>query len=245
MLACFLGGFIGTLVAKNLGFFWWIGLIAGGFVGFLSYEFKAVIIACKNAWKAVIGIRITKEQWQKFENHLKLYFQDWFSSTMGLYGTIVIGVMLVLCLTDTKYNWVGVGMVMAFFFLCSFLTAYLLFELDVDKKTRKSLLRWNPVRIYCWIVPKYIFLGVVYLIKHTPKFIAEIVKTILRFTKHVFIEIHSEIRLLCGIDAAIGVCIGFFTGGNALIGGIAGAIFGGLNYEIISKRILHLVPIKK
>jgi len=59
----------------------------------------------------------------------------------------------------------------------------------------------------------------------------------------VFIIIHSEIRLLCGVDAVIGAAAGYFTG-SAIIGALAGGLIGVINYEIVSRRVLHLVPTK-
>jgi len=60
-----------------------------------------------------------------------------------------------------------------------------------------------------------------------------------KFIKNIVILIHSEERLLCGVDAAIGSAIGYFTG-NVFIGTLVGGIFGVANYVIVSKRILKL-----
>jgi len=243
-LACFIGGFIGTAVALQLGLFWWLGLILGGFVGYLAYEFKAVIQACKAAWQAVIRIRITKRQRRKFGNYLKIYFRAWFSLAAGAYGTAWIGVGLLLGFLAGKckgMDWGTFGEVTMWAIL---LVSVFCLGLTRDEGSRKELLRYNLVRVYLWLLPKYIFLGVVCLIKliiHAPKLIAKAAKTIAKFAKHVFIEIHSDERLLCGIDAAIGVAIGW-AAGNALVGGFSGGLFGVLNYEVISKRILHLAP---
>lgn len=52
-IASALGAFIGSLVALQLNaYLWWLGLIAGGLVGYLSYEFKAVLRAIPVAWHA-------------------------------------------------------------------------------------------------------------------------------------------------------------------------------------------------
>ncbi|MFH1668006.1 MAG: hypothetical protein ABH884_03230 [Candidatus Komeilibacteria bacterium] len=63
------------------------------------------------------------------------------------------------------------------------------------------------------------------------------------FTKRLFIGIHSDERLLCMTDAVIGVTIGWYFQ-TAILGMIVGAVFGVLNYELISKRWLKLVPIR-
>ncbi|OGZ36037.1 MAG: hypothetical protein A2V60_01840 [Candidatus Portnoybacteria bacterium RIFCSPHIGHO2_01_FULL_39_19] len=73
--------------------------------------------------------------------------------------------------------------------------------------------------------------------------LVKLAKLMTKFIKTIFITIHSEIRLLCGVDAAIGTAIGYFAG-NAIIGAIAGGLFGLLNYEVVSRRILRLVPVK-
>ncbi len=48
-------------------------------------------------------------------------------------------------------------------------------------------------------------------------------------------------RLLCGVDAAIGTAVGYYFG-NALIGAAAGAVFGVVNYWVVAVRILRLRP---
>ena len=76
-----------------------------------------------------------------------------------------------------------------------------------------------------------------FAIKYTPATIRFIIK----FTKNVFVMIHSDIRLLCAVSVAMGTGAGFFAG-SALIGGIVGALLGVASYEIVSKRILKLAP---
>jgi hypothetical protein len=250
-LACFIGGFIGTAVALQLGLFWWLGLILGGFVGYMAYEFKAVIRACQNAWQAVIRIRITRKQRQKFGNYLKIYFRAWFS--LFVCGSnVAIGMGLLFGLVGLLFGFADKNMGWSIFKFSMVYTGGITLVISLvmcipgafDGQVEKQLLRCNPIRVYFRIVPKYIFLGVVCLIKliiRTPKLIAKAAKTIAKFARHAFIEIHSDERLLCGIDAAIGVAIGWVAG-NALVGGLSGGLFGVINYEVISKRILHLAP---
>ena len=74
-----------------------------------------------------------------------------------------------------------------------------------------------------------------------------------RFGWHLFRLIHSKERVLCAIDGTIGgviVYLWFASGVESLPGQIILVFFGGLlgaglgvaNYEIVSKRVLHLVP---
>ncbi len=68
---------------------------------------------------------------------------------------------------------------------------------------------------------------------------------------YLFRFVHSEKRLLCGIDAALGGILSYWflyssssTLGEWVVvvfcGGILGAVCGIVNWEIISKRILHV-----
>jgi hypothetical protein len=74
-----------------------------------------------------------------------------------------------------------------------------------------------------------------------------------RFAWHLVELIHSKERLLCGIDGAISGAIAYFLfatphmslvakGATVFFGGLIGAALGVLNYEVVSKRILHVAP---
>jgi hypothetical protein len=53
--------------------------------------------------------------------------------------------------------------------------------------------------------------------------------------------VHSDLRLLCGVDAAVGVLVGWQFG-SPLLGTLIGGAFGALSYRIVSMRILKLAP---
>jgi len=58
-ISCALGAGIGTLVALELNhYFWWLGLLAGGLVGYLSYEFKMIVSATRQSWHNVIAYKL-------------------------------------------------------------------------------------------------------------------------------------------------------------------------------------------
>lgn len=63
----------------------------------------------------------------------------------------------------------------------------------------------------------------------------------LRLCKKIFFLIHDDVRLLCFTDSMLGACVGYFAG-SAIIGAVAGAIFGVINYQIVSLRLLKLLP---
>jgi MFS family permease len=75
-----------------------------------------------------------------------------------------------------------------------------------------------------------------------------------RFAWYLFKLIHSEKRVLCAIDGTLGGAVSYIWFASAsmsfaeqallvVFGGFLGVAFGVANWEIISKRLLHLVPI--
>jgi len=76
-----------------------------------------------------------------------------------------------------------------------------------------------------------------------------------KFLWYLFRLIHSQKRVLCGFDSAIGVALTYFWLGAKAVtpeqklmvvicGGTIGAVIGALNYEVVSKRLLKLAPVK-
>ena len=87
---------------------------------------------------------------------------------------------------------------------------------------------WVAKRIPSAIVVLACFIG--RAIKETTLFLG-------RFGWQVFIRIHSQKRLICGTDAMIGAGIGYLAG-SAIIGALAGALIGLVNYELVTRRWL-------
>lgn len=67
-----------------------------------------------------------------------------------------------------------------------------------------------------------------------------------RFARLVFVYIHSTERVVCFVDIALGVAVAYTlvspTLPAMLTGGGLGLVFGVLNYELISVRLLKLAP---
>lgn len=66
-----------------------------------------------------------------------------------------------------------------------------------------------------------------------------------RFSRELFVRIHSEERLLVGVDAVLGTLVGYVVDPRpfgVLIGMAAGALLGFVNYELVSIRGLRLIP---
>jgi len=248
-IACFLGGGIGALVALQLTFyFWWIGMLVGGLVGYLSYEFNAVLQAIPKAWRKATTWRPDWDYWKAY----------WKAVSVGW------GYALLVCLTPASALWGatyllwklgaaidGIGALTIFgaLFLA---VAVLAPPAEIAccptsewpgrwKNLRKLAIMLNPVSVFFWWLP----LGIWKLVLLVPAGIRKIgrgISSLLRFFWYLFRFIHSEFRLLCALDAALGAGIGFFTG-SPLIGALAGGVIGILNFEILSKRVLHFVPV--
>jgi hypothetical protein len=247
-IACAIGAGIGTLVALSVSqYFWWIGLIVGCLFGYFSYEFKAVISAVRIAWKNVIGWRPDKKIVKHVFNIL--------ISMLGCYTTIWLVVFLLpfgfeeypkFLSSDTLIS-VSLASAILFMFL-------IMFHCDSSDQSKAQeeiiILGKNMIPVYFHFYVLFVFFPVsVWLcVKNIaiffwkmPRRTKKITVILLKFTKTVFILIHSEARLICGVDAGIGVFVGYFTG-HIIIGALAGGLFGLLNYEIVSKRVLKLVP---
>ncbi len=166
-ISCALGAGIGTTVSLEInGYFWWLGLLAGGLFGYLSYEFKAVIAAAQRAWYEVISWRPDRELW-------KLRFRGlfWFASMVT---TIIIVVMLAIILIfwgELKMHpqyWKSLGLaaVVMILFLSGAVFSGLIFE-----KSREMWIRdinrnkpFNPLSVYFYYLP----MGIWWCLKRMP-----------------------------------------------------------------------------
>lgn len=248
-LACAVGAGTGTLVALQLNhFFWWLGLLAGGFTGYLSYEFSTIIKAVPRAWKRATSWRISKETFQEYFQSLLVLIP------FSLLFTMYFGSLAIIALLDgNSINFAkpNFGVYLGFLICGIVLPLVLVFDKDLKSLNPKKFwllfFNWNPITVVIWQTPRLVFWflprGIIWVAVRAPKAIRDTAVVFGCFLWHLFRLIHSEKRLLCGIDAAIGTVVGYAVG-NALVGALAGGVFGVLNYEIVSKRIFHLVPIR-
>ena len=78
------------------------------------------------------------------------------------------------------------------------------------------------------------------LLPHASKLVVRLAVLGFQAARQIFVLIHSELRVLCMTDAMIGAVAGFFYG-NALVGGLIGAVCGLANYKLVSVRLLKVV----
>lgn len=254
-VAVALGAFVGALVALQLNpLVWWLGLAVGGLIGYLVYEPMVVIrtipIAARNAYEAsgeglqkIVNIATTILSafllgCRRMKSRRKELF--WYLAggwTAGFWVVVAMNFPF-LCIpakyrdlgTCSKFNLTISPLV--FIGITAIVVIALLITSESDLPEDKRRFRWIATRRNPVIVLWYALC----LIPGTAKFLV-------RFTATLFRLIHSDIRLLCGVDAAIGAAVGYFTQ-NAIVGAAIGGLFGALNFEILSKRVLRLVPLR-
>lgn len=229
-ISCALGAGIGTFAALEInGYFWWLGLLAGWLVGYVSYEFKTVIAGVCKAWKEVVGWKPNKDYWK------------FFGLTIMAYQLTALTFLVAIFVINYFLPFIRSGGVPEVFlylwFIGILITVWTLIpeppiNLLKRRNRAKQLIKIaNPFSFYFYWVPFSIF----WIVKRIPKAIV----VLARFIKTVFILIYSDIRLLCGVGAAIGTAIGYFAG-SVIIGMFAGGVFGVFNYKLVSIKLLRV-----
>lgn len=248
-LACALGALVGSLVAlESNHYFWWVGLLAGGLIGYLSYEFGAVVRAIATAWQKTFG------------NFRLAWRKGWLVEALvmvclGINVLIVSKIVVILITWLTPAEPLNIGIfgspVFSWFSLPgALLVAFVSFksvllpEFNLSK-SRLFLRQFNPLSVFVY----YPLYGLWRAIMHTPAFarwlgsrgpaLRLFSQRVMLFVKRVFVQIHSDIRLLCAIDAAVGAGLGY-SFESVIIGAVCGGLFGVLNYQVVTKWLLKL-----
>lgn len=244
-MSCALGAFIGSLVALQLNqYLWWVGLFIGGLTGYLSYEFKTVCRTAILARREMKKEKYAKNFFQEFNMAMSVVF--WFSPPIVFLSIFYSIIFFHNFGSPEVFLWKGLRSLCEaylftsiLFFFCSFFSAFS----DVrpffqNSKEKTDFYSVEKVFLFYFSLPKRIFLGVKFLlIRALPAFFT----FVFTFLRRFFFLVHSQERLLCAFDAALGAGIGYLCG-NPVIGALCGGILGVLNFEIVSRRILKLVP---
>lgn len=243
--ACALGAFLGAFTALELAahfsfgkYIWFIGAIIGGSVAYLTYDFKTVCRGIAHTWRKMRAWRPQPTVWRILRLHVMLFVNGFIAGFGLLFWSSVFYFLAVRP---------DVDIIDAVLFASSFLSgivgvlvSFSFFSSLSSDSFRELVLRYEETRRYAFciiVLPWHVIRLIVYASRRIPSaalFVA-------RFAKQVFIYIHSNERLLCLTDAAIGSAIGYFAG-SALAGAIAGGLFGILNYEVISVHVLKIAP---
>lgn len=238
-IACALGAGIGALTALEVTrAFWWVGLFLGGLVGYLCYDPMVVARAARTAWREVRG-------WEPDRAYWRAVVLNWGAMTMGIMSflTLLVAFDLADSLTEGRHHGLAYdeSMLSMIFKLMSGFCFLLALAEGITYRNDEKFLRMrerailfgNPVAVVLFW-PVY---GIIWSVSRVPQFL----RLVGRFTATFFRLIHSDLRLLCALDAALGAAVGYFTG-NALVGALIGGAIGVANFEIISKRVWKLIP---
>ena len=255
LLTCLISSGIGTFIALSVNsWFWWTGALAGGVIGYLSYEFKKVIQAIPKAWRSVSSWKPDREYWIG----VPLFFL--FLSSIAFSFSVFVGFLMFLGSYDLQVLlWIFYGHDVWHFAILGFLVIALVASFIVvgehnltNREVALNAICFSPpcLALELLILIVYI-LGVIGLGSWKNKHKIPIaIKTLGRFFRKLFLLIHSEIRLLCAVDSMFGVIAGYLISQayslnflmSVLTGMIAGAVFGLLHYQILSVKILKLAP---
>lgn len=267
--ACTLGAFIGTLVALSMKpAFWWLGLIVGAILGWAVYDLRAIGRAAVQVWRQMADPQKRQTRARKTKEITIAVLWAGISSVLIAIDTCIFisgFILILICLAsqqniDIKMALVFIGFFPSFFGLIAFLMVLTPDYVGEKLPSNKEKGLWighhlNPFTLYLWYLPKSVFYyflwhGVLrlflcrFLLRTVLFGIPKATVFLTKFIWRVFRLVHSDIRLLCLTDAAIGVGIGFFLK-SPILGGLASGIFGVLNYEIVSRRILRVAPIRQ
>jgi hypothetical protein len=259
-IACFLGGSIGSLVALQLvHYLWWIGLIVGALVGYISYSFKEIPTTAYDVWQKMPE-RQALFQIARNLGRIALILICWLLlvlASVGAFAIIVVNicVWLHLALNVTEPPswmlscWFCVGStvyMLAFGFI-------LILADDNDSDSIPVQFGWLVVVASPGIFPLFItgaavagavcIIGIAIILCGMLCILAMGLTTglsviLAKVTWRTLLLTHSDWRLLCMTDAFFGTLAGHHFN-SVIVGGMAGMVFGLLNYEVVSKRLLR------
>ncbi len=244
-MACAIGAGIGSLVALEVAqAFWWLGLIVGGLAGYLSYEWRAVMRAIPVAYRAARGWHAPERYWQQvwwffviFVNVSSWLTAFFLASNFGAERPVSISELIY-------------GIAVSYMGVFPPVVSLAIANRNITPSTttitamrQASYWLFPPIVVF-WHLPR----GIWWLMKCLPRVAVVIavgiahgavafVRFLRRFSGELFLRIHSELRLLCGVDAMLGAAVGYFTG-SALVGALVGGLFGVLNYAVVTERWL-------
>jgi len=260
LIACAAGAALGAFSAIEInGYFWWLGLLIGALAGYVVYVAPKIPAAFMAAYRAVREM-LTPEFRKKFT--VWCAYILWAIVTVG--GNLLVFVCLISLAMDhldgkpvayTLLNihfWIAMGVIGLLY--SAILCIAFAIEIRISKKYLiGQFAKFNPLFIYTWWLGVVLFYflpkALIWVAKHIPRAIVLCGKaavftgqTIGIFCKTFFITVHSQLALLCAVDSALGAAVGFFAG-SVLIGAIAGAVFGVINYQVVTIRWLKLKPV--
>jgi len=260
-LASALGGGIGAFLALDLmPRLWWLGLVTGGLTGYVSYRFMDMLRAIRDAWRQVFPPQKPPGWWRSYVWTQLHYMNLVLWACMGIMLFVVVPITAPANKMEpgleTSTVWILFGSCCLVMALINLPFSALTTNDEVKKGTLKEYteecrlwtINTNPVGIVFRCIVFSIEFSIAAIAAAVPelpsairsllRWFARTVMNIPRFIWLVFLKIHNEVRLLCGVDAFIGAGAGFLMG-SALIGAVVGGLLGLLNYALVTERWLR------
>ncbi len=250
VLACGFGALVGVFVSLEITehfqygrYFWGIGAVLGGLVGYVSVDFSDFREGLILAYRRTIAWRPDGLYWKTFFLTFFEYMVLCLNSVVFFY--VVFGDHFLLIL----------GLVLIFSACLSFLYASDIMSPDrySDSRTyylkrsiraKSNLIVFNPFSVFLYWPTQ----GLWWLMRRAPSAVAaapsalaEGTLTLGRFAATVFRYVHSRRRTICFSCAALGAAAGYYAG-SALAGAVIGAMLGAVEYQLVALRWLKLVP---
>ena len=241
-----IGFLVGVAVAMKFGGWlaWVLGPLAGGIVGYLSYEFKVVLGAIPKAWAKVAQWKIPNEEFLCILQIIGLVL--WVMAQISIIGfgaVIPFWVAANMVNEQPALNGLNSPLVPLVLLLIG---GSMVGLVGCVLSVRENPVSKCPVRTATYTLIRFNFFalyfywpirGLIWFVPRIPKLIA----TVALFFWHLFRLIHSQSRLIAGSWAFIGVASWLLTdafwacGIFAILGGV-------VSREIIGKRILKTIP---
>ncbi len=231
--ACAAGGGVGALVSLQLSQVNPLMAALGGFVGmlvgYLAYDPAGVFAAFKQVF-------LKATAWRPGWARIRQSAEECAMLVGAAFTPLLVVSALMYYDNSVKLNNIVLDIVISTYFCGIYIFGFwFLMSVFIRDKSWDiaTVFKWgNPLTVLCLPV-----IGLYWLIITTPAAIS----FSWQVTKSAFILMHSNGRVLCAVDSLIGACVGYLAG-NAMVGAIVGGGVGLLNYELVSKRWLKLVP---
>jgi hypothetical protein len=251
-LACAIGALMGSLFGIEASTYlastlkWWCagaGMLVGSLIAYVAIDFRQFCVGVGRSYRETLAWRPDPLAWKS-----AWWTTYGFGTAMGtvcIYIVLAVAVFHPTAWLDALLTfgamWVGIGA--GTYLLLGLAGSFRSDTLEDKEKqlvkdrtaTRKVIYYMNPLSAMYWAVWG-LLQAASWIIFTAAPFIAVEGS---RFLKLTFVYVHSTRRTICFVDAGLGALIGF-TYGSPIIGAIAGALLGVLNYELVSVRLLKL-----
>jgi len=242
-LGVIIGGVVGGLIAFLIGeSFWWIGVLSGGFIGYLAGEPKELLQ----------GLRVAKRCFM----HLKPVDHPWYRLLIGIlssFWVLVCGIILSIISSSTTHHFeaniaiivigslIGMAYILPALYMKSPKEDY--FMISTHGVVKPD---WLDYLIALVNFPLFLFFlfGIITLLLYYMVW-KPILSPFFKASWSFFHYIHSKKRAIRLIDAMIVAFIAWRFGGNipeiAAIGIVGGLVLAPIHHYLISIKLLGLV----